>query len=232
MRFSNALSLCLMTLLTMNTSSIQASPILSPSGQEAAALVKHDKRALDFNDWSCRPSAEHPRPVILVHGLYSSAIFNWLYMQARFKAKDYCVFALNYGQLSNFPLIYGLDKIENSAQQFSAFVNKVLSATGADKVDLMGHSLGSIMPRYYLKFLGGGPKVHKFVGIGAIQYGTTFLGLVPILSSLGLYDPTNKIVDAGCLSCFQVLVDSPFIRNLNQGGDTVPGVEYLMITSK
>lgn len=74
--------------------------------------------------------------------------------------------------------------------------------------------------------------IDKFATIGSIQYGSTLLGLVPILTELGLYSPIKKVIDVDCLSRFQFLLDSPFIRNLNAGGDTVPGIEYLMITSK
>jgi triacylglycerol lipase len=39
-------------------------------------------------------------------------------------------------------------------------------------------------------------------------------------------------VDPLCLSCFEVLVDSPFLQNLNTPNDTVPGVQYHFISSK
>ncbi|KAF9393368.1 hypothetical protein CPC16_002214, partial [Podila verticillata] len=207
-----------MALLAMSTF-VQASPIPSPLERDAIETMKVDKRALEFNDWNCKPSAMHPRPVILVHGLTANAWDNWLYIRPRLALKGYCSFALSYGQLNNVPVIYGLDKMENSAQQLSDFINK-------------GHSQGSIMPRYYFKFLGGAAKVHKFAAIGSIQYGTTLLGLVPFLTGLGLYDPIKKVVDPVCLSCFEFLWNSAFIQNLNAGGDTVPGIEYLMITSK
>ncbi|HEX7717443.1 MAG TPA: hypothetical protein VF416_09160, partial [Marmoricola sp.] len=29
------------------------------------------------NDWSCRPSAQHRRPVVLLHGLSTNAEQNW-----------------------------------------------------------------------------------------------------------------------------------------------------------
>lgn len=48
-----------------------------------------------------------------------------------------------------------------SAQELSNFVDQVLNATGASKVNIFGHSEGSIVPRYYLKFLDGATKVGK-----------------------------------------------------------------------
>ncbi|KAG0096173.1 hypothetical protein BGZ93_004922 [Podila epicladia] len=213
------------------TTLVQAIPIPSPVDLEASEIMEVDKRALEFNDWNCKPSAKHPRPVVLVHGLSANAWDNWLYIRPRLALKGYCSFALSYGQLNHVPVIYGLDKMENSAQQLSDFVDKGELTPWARTVDILGHSQGSIMPRYYFKFLGGAAKVNKFAAIGSIQYGSTLLGLVPFLTGLGLYDPIKKVVDVACLSCFQFLWDSPFIRNLNAGGDTIPGIEYLMITS-
>ncbi|KAG0361021.1 hypothetical protein BG005_009363 [Podila minutissima] len=108
----------------------------------------------------------------------------------------------------------------------------VLSATGASKVNIFGHSEGSIVPRYYLKFLGGAAKIEKFAAMGPVVTGSTLQGLVPFLTGLGLYDPIRKVIDPVCLSCFQVLDNSPFLQALNAQGDTVPGVSYKFITSK
>lgn len=85
---------------------------------------------------------------------------------------------------------------------------------------------------YIMSLFSASKPTDKFAAIGSIQYGTTLLGLVPVLTSLGLYDPIKKLIDPICLSCFEFLWNSPFIQNLNAGGDTVPGIEYLMITSK
>ncbi|KAG0045362.1 hypothetical protein BGZ90_008475 [Linnemannia elongata] len=153
-------------------------------------------------------------------------------MGPRLQAAGYCVYSLTYGSLPGIYLIAGLDKMENGAAQLSAFVDKVLAATKASQVDLVGHSQGSLMPRYYLKFLGGAAKVNKFTAFGTIAYGTTLDGVAPFLISLGLYDPIKKILDPVCKSCFQFLQGSDFLNNLNAGGDTVPGVQYQFIASK
>ncbi|KAG0354416.1 hypothetical protein BGX24_006917 [Mortierella sp. AD032] len=153
-------------------------------------------------------------------------------MGPRLQEAGYCVYSFTYGSLPNIPYLAGLDKIENSATQLSAFVDKVLAATKVPKVDIVGHSQGTLMPRYYLKFLGGAAKVSKIAGFGSIAYGTTLLNIVPFLTSLGLYDVIKKVIDPVCLSCFQFLENSAFLQNLNAGGDTVPGVQYQFIASK
>ncbi|KAF9306611.1 hypothetical protein BGZ74_004773 [Mortierella antarctica] len=184
---------------------VQASPIPSPVDLEASEIMEVDKRALELNDWNCKPSAKHPRPVVFVHGLSANAWDTgytsdpaWL---SRVTARK--------SPLNRVPVIYGLDKMESSALQLSDFIDKDEWTLWTRIVDILD----------------------KFATIGSIQYGSTLLGPVPFLTSLKLYDPIKKVVDVACLSCFQFLWDSPFIRNLNAGGDTVPGIEYLMITS-
>ncbi|KAG0043091.1 hypothetical protein BGZ83_011836 [Gryganskiella cystojenkinii] len=199
----------------------------------SSSAVTFQKRGLGgYNDWNCKPSKLHPRAVVLVHGTFVGPFINWVVMGPRFVAQGYCVFALEYGRIPSILLISGLAKMEDSAQELKVYVDKVLEATNTTQVDMLGHSQGSLMPRYYMKYLGGGPKVHKFVGIGSIQYGLDLWGIVNLLTPLGLYDPVKKIVDPICASCFQFFINSTFINDLNAGGDTIPGVEYLLIASK
>ncbi|KAG0255309.1 hypothetical protein BG011_005201 [Mortierella polycephala] len=245
MLFSKTLSVVAIALAAISGSIVEASPIpasvseyvpvskRSYTAEQIQEFEKIEKRSSSgINDWGCKPSRAHPRPLILVHGLIGNGWDNWLYMAPRFALKGYCVFSLTYGKLPGIPLLAGLDSIETSAQQLSEYVDKVIAATGSPKVDLVGHSQGSLMPRYYLKFLGGASKIEKFGAFGTIAYGTTLSGIYPFLASLGLYDPVKKILDPVCRSCFQFLVGSDFLKNLNEGGDTVPGVQYKFIVSK
>jgi len=87
------------------------------------------------------------------------------------------------------------------------------------------------MPRYYLKNLGGASKVHMLVGLAPSNHGTTVLGLNTLVSKLQIAGvPLTSAV--GCVSCTQQIVPSSFITALNAGGDTVPGVQYVVIESK
>ncbi|GAA3821687.1 alpha/beta fold hydrolase [Sphaerisporangium flaviroseum] len=179
------------------------------------------------NDWSCRPSAAHPRPVVLVHGTFENMAINWVHLSPVLKRNGYCVFALNYGGTQD-ALIQGTGEIARSAEQLSAFVDRVLAATGVPEVDLVGHSQGGMMPRYYLKFLGGAAKVGKLIGIVPSNHGTSLSGLVALGRLLGLIGPVTE----ACPACGQQIAGSAFLANLNAGGDTVPGVDYTVITTR
>ena len=115
----------------------------------------------------------------------------------------YCVFALDYGNRATGP-------IENSAQQLKDFVSRVLTATGAAKVSMVGHSQGGMMPRYYIKFLGGADKVDDLVGLAPSNHGTSN----PLLLTPGL--------ESYCPACLQQKTGSAFLRNLNADDET-PG---------
>ncbi|MER6462494.1 alpha/beta fold hydrolase [Streptomyces sp. NPDC001228] len=182
-----------------------------------------------WNDYSCRPSAAHPRPVILVHGTLGNSVDNWLSLAPYLEDRGYCVFSLDYGQLSGVPVFYGLGPIDKSAEQLSAYVDKVLSATGAAKADLVGHSQGGMMPRYYLKFLGGAAKVNALVGLAPDNHGATISGLTNLLP---YFPGASDLIKATTPGLADQIPGSAFLTKLNAGGDTVPGVHYTVISTK
>ncbi|MER5665340.1 esterase/lipase family protein [Streptomyces mirabilis] len=182
-----------------------------------------------WNDYSCKPSASHPRPVVLVHGTFANSIDNWLAFAPYLEDRGYCVFSLDYGQLPGVPLFNALGPIDKSAEQLQAFVDKVLAATGAAKADLVGHSQGGLMPRYYLKFLGGAAKVNTFVGIAPDNHGTTLDGLTNLLP---YFPGAEDLLSAATPALADQIVGSAFLTKLNAGGDTVPGVHYTVIATK
>src|SRR3954447_17833863 len=183
------------------------------------------------NDFSCEPSAAHPRPIVLVHGTFADRSNSWQALSPLLKNNGYCMFALNYGSYSGSGAIgvYGVGEIRNSAQELAAFVDQVLAATGAGEADLVGHSQGGMMPRYYLEFLGGASKVHTLVGLSPSNHGTTVDGF----GLLARFFPGGEqFTGALCPACEEQIVCSAFLAELNSGGDTVPGVEYTVIQTR
>jgi triacylglycerol lipase len=53
----------------------------------------------------------------------------------------------------------------------------VLAATGARKVDILGHSDGTLMPAHNVRFLGGAAKVDRYVALTPLWAGTDLAGL-------------------------------------------------------
>jgi triacylglycerol esterase/lipase EstA (alpha/beta hydrolase family) len=182
-----------------------------------------------WNDYSCKPSAAHPRPVVLVHGTLGNSVDNWLGLAPYLENRGYCVFSLDYGQLSGVPVFYGLGPIDKSAGQLSAYVDKVLTATGTNKADIVGHSQGGMMPRYYLKFLGGAAKVNALVGIAPDNHGTDLDGLTNLLP---YFPGAADLLSKNTPGLADQIVGSDFLAKLNAGGDTVPGVHYTVIATK
>ncbi|GII60164.1 lipase [Sphaerisporangium krabiense] len=179
------------------------------------------------NDWACVPKAAHPRPVILVHGTFATMAVTWPALSPALRRAGYCVFALDYGAAPG-ALLQGTGDIARSAGQLAAFVDRVLTATGAAKVDIVGHSQGGMMPRHYLRFLGGAAKVRKLVGLAPSNHGTTLGGLVALGDLLGVTGP----VSAACPACGQQLAGSRFLAALNAGGEDVPGVAQTVIATR
>jgi hypothetical protein len=109
------------------------------------------------NNWECAPTKARPRPIVVVHGTFGDRKHLLENLSNALLGQGYCVFSLDYGNR-------GTQDIPTSAQTLKAFTDKVLTATGARKVSMVGHSQGGMMPRHYIKFLGGRKLVDDLVG--------------------------------------------------------------------
>jgi triacylglycerol lipase len=221
-------------------STVPGDPAADPATDQSA-----DPRATPpgANDWDCRPTAEHPRPVVLVHGTWGNAYDIWKDMAPELAADGYCVFALNYGEAdlatkggyrSTDPGTYATKDITASSVELADYVDAVLGATGAAKVDLVGHSQGGLLIRHWLKYHGGAEKAQKVVTLGATNHGTTMNGLGTLDRQIGGYgvdlDPALDYIvgEAGV----QQIYGSPLLEDLNADGDTVPGIDYTVIGTR
>jgi triacylglycerol esterase/lipase EstA (alpha/beta hydrolase family) len=182
------------------------------------------------DNFSCRPTAAHPSPVILVNGTFANMDDNWQAASPLLANHGYCVFAVNYGGATPSDPIQETGEIAASAAQLSSFVSQVLTATGASKVDLVGHSQGGMMPRYYIDFLGGAATVDKLVALAPSNYGTTIDGITTLAGLLGASSLVNAGLSLTCEACVEQEQGSAFLARLN-ATPTVSGVRYTVIES-
>jgi len=163
------------------------------------------------NDFSCKPPSAHPDPVVLVHGTFGDMTISWNLIAPALEARGYCVFALDYGHRGTAP-------IGRSAHELKRFIDRVRSATGAARVSLVGHSQGGMMPRFYIKFLGGARRVEDLVGLAPSNHGTR--------------NPAAAIVAPGCPACAQQEAGSRFLRKLNRRDETPGPVSYTVVETR
>ncbi|MFJ8076088.1 esterase/lipase family protein [Streptomyces sp. NPDC096176] len=187
------------------------------------------------NDWSCRPSAEHPDPVVMLPGTFFNIGANFVKAAPRLKNEGYCVYAMNYGFTPfSFGRVGGLGSNKDSAAQLDAFVAKVQQATGAKKVDIVGHSLGGSVAMWWMKKMDGAAKVDRYVGWAPSSHGTDLNGIVDLGNNLRVMGFVTGLSNAARFPGVIEQTDtSDYTTQMWADGDTVPkGPRYTVIMTK
>ncbi|MEU7765408.1 triacylglycerol lipase [Nocardia sp. NPDC049190] len=213
--------------------------------------------ALDgANEWTCRPTARRPEPVVLVHGSGTDATRSFAVLAPALRAEGHCVFAANLGAAPGVvdmmtgragssstgvgPIgaallgqaLFGVADIDRMAGELADVVQLVRQVTGASRVALVGHSTGGTVIRQYL-WTRGADAAAQVVTLGTPYRGSTWAGLrtdYPDLAVLGLNDNQIAAQVYGTAGQ-QQMVGSPLLNRLNAGGETTPGIRYTAIAS-
>ncbi|MEW9520595.1 esterase/lipase family protein [Streptomyces tubercidicus] len=113
----------------------------------------------------------HP-PVLLLHGFIDNRSVFLLLRRSLHRHGWRHVEALNYS-----PLTCDLRK---AAELLGRHVEETCARTGHRRVDLVGHSLGGLIARYYVQRLGGDARVRTVITLGTPHSGTR---IAPLLSA-------------------------------------------------
>lgn len=119
-----------------------------------------------------------PRPVIVLHG-YAMNRANFLALALRLRRAGL-------GPVLGFEY-WTLGRVAAGARQLGWFIDDVLARTGATSVDVIGHSMGGVVARYYVAFAGGDGRVRHLITIGSPHAGTE-------LSAMGVGYATRELV--------------------------------------
>ncbi len=118
-----------------------------------------------------------PRPVIVIHGYAMN--------RANFVPLAYRLAKAGLGPIIGFEY-WTLGRTAAAARQLGWFVDQVRAATGASEVDIVGHSMGGVVARYYVTLAGGDGAVANLVTLGSPHAGTD-------VSRIGVGHPTREL---------------------------------------
>jgi triacylglycerol lipase len=117
-------------------------------------------------------------PVVFAHGYVHNRSAFLMATRSLRRAGFQNIHSFNYN-----PLRCGIPVL---AQRLGEEVEQLLRDTGADRVQLVGHSLGGIVARYYTQLLGGEDTVDTVITLSAPHRGTysSYLGVGPCAGEL------------------------------------------------
>ncbi|MFJ7159556.1 esterase/lipase family protein [Streptomyces sp. NPDC101118] len=106
-------------------------------------------------------------PVVFVHG-YNADPGVWGSLRGKLRAAGYPDAEL-------FSWGYDTHQSVNEvlSGRLSSYVDQVRAQTGADRVDLVAHSFGSLVTRWYVKFGGGTATVGRWASLAGPNHGTS-----------------------------------------------------------
>ena len=132
-------------------------------------------------------------PVILLHGFAMNRT-QWMYMARRLRRLGHGpIYGLNY---------FSLSRVGEAGKRLDRFIEHVRALEHAAVVDIVAHSMGGLVARYYIERMGGAEKVERLITIGTPHQGTRFgrfgiglpgasdlVGGSPLLTDLGPVRP-------------------------------------------
>jgi triacylglycerol lipase len=149
-------------------------------------------------------TAPTARPVLLVHGLGGTKS-SWSHLAKTLSARGLTFAAVTYAPFGT--------SVERLADRLAVDVERMLSQTGADKVHLVGHSLGGVVIAQALASGLLGRKVDTVVTLGAPFGGSPWANMLPL----------GALIRA-------LREDSPLLRRL-ASAPAPDGVRWLSVTA-
>ncbi|MFF4082327.1 esterase/lipase family protein [Streptomyces sp. NPDC001777] len=103
-------------------------------------------------------------PVVLLHGFVDNRSVFVLLRRSLSRHGWHHLESLNYSPLTC--------DIRTAAELLGRHVEEICARTGHHEVDIVGHSLGGLIARYYVQRLGGDQRVRTLVTLGTPHQGT------------------------------------------------------------
>ncbi|MFJ6510960.1 esterase/lipase family protein [Streptomyces sp. NPDC091406] len=118
-------------------------------------------------------------PVVLLHGFIDNRSVFLVLRRVLTRQGRRHLESLNYSPLTR--------DIRTAAELLGRHVEEICARTGHSRVDIVGHSLGGLIARYYVQRLGGDRRVRTLVTLGTPHGGTAVApgaGVHPIVRQM------------------------------------------------
>ncbi|MFG2553577.1 lipase family alpha/beta hydrolase [Streptomyces sp. NPDC048581] len=165
------LSLALLKATALELAILAGHLLLYPSGitqerRTTPALPAPDSP--DSRGTTHLPTETNP-PVVLLHGFIDNRSVFVLLRRSLAQHGRHQVESLNYSPLTC--------DIRTAAELLGRHIEEICERTGSRQVDIVGHSLGGLIARYYVQCLGGDLRVRTLVTLGTPHSGTSVVPL-------------------------------------------------------
>ncbi|CAL9300525.1 alpha/beta fold hydrolase [Streptomyces olindensis] len=156
------LSMALLKATALEIAILAGHLLLYPSG------ITQERRApappLPAGDGTAQLPTQAKPPVVLLHGFIDNRSVFVLLRRSLAQHGRQQIESLNYSPLTC--------DIRAAAELLGRHIEEICERTGARQVDVVGHSLGGLIARYYVQRLGGDTRVRTLVTLGTPHSGT------------------------------------------------------------
>jgi hypothetical protein len=150
----------------------EAALLLSVAATAPVRLFRSDAETANSVSPQAKAGAAPVRPVLLVHG-FGGAKSSWSLVAQALSARGVTVDAMGYAPVGN--------SVEQLADKLVEEVERTLSRTGADKVHLVGHSLGGVIIAQAILDARLTGRVDTVITLGSPFGGSPWAGALPLL---------------------------------------------------
>lgn len=157
-----------------------------PSGLLGIPVGDGLARALALRGRPMGSLTEAKPPVVLLHGFIDNRSALALLRHHLVRQGGLQVVSLNYSPLTC--------DIRAAAAELGRRIEEVCERTGSQQVDVVGHSLGGLIARYYAQRLGGDARVRTLVTLGTPHSGTRVAPLADVHPIVRQMRPGSSIL--------------------------------------
>ncbi|MFE9676000.1 esterase/lipase family protein [Streptomyces sp. NPDC006259] len=134
-----------------------------------------------------RLPTQAPPPVVLLHGFIDNRSVFVLLRRSLAQHGRHRVESLNYSPLTC--------DIRIAAELLGRHIEEICERTGSSRVDVVGHSLGGLIARYYVQRLGGDARVRTLVTLGTPHSGTRVAPLASAHPIVRQMRPGSEVIE-------------------------------------